>query len=74
MAKPDKKRREETEAREGNHDTIQLCYRDHMNIGISEESWGYGIPWFDIWGYDVDILPSRWGEVSPLRDRTWRAT
>ena len=74
MPKPDKKGREETEARERNHYTIQLCYRDHVNIGISEESWGYGIPWFDIWGYDANFLPSRCGGIIPLRERTGRAT
>ena len=74
MPELDKKRREETEPRERNHYTIQLCHIDHMNIGISEEGRGYGIPWFDIWGYDADFLPSRRGGISPFRERTGRAT
>ena len=54
------------EKRNRNHYTIQLYYRDHMNIGINEI--GGGVQKFhgSTSGYDVDFLPSKCGGMSPL--------
>ena len=55
------------EKRNRNHYTIQLYYRDHMNIGINEIGGGYGSSVVRHLGSNVDFLPSRCGGMSPLR-------